>query len=122
MTGVGSMRQLTSTARPSSSTASTPKFTPAWASHCGERAGSTRPSPSAARPSSSTRSTPAPGRYLAHLERVAACEDKIPDFLKGDFAPTTNDERLGLAEWCRIQKRNQTAARLFTHAFASDPK
>jgi tetratricopeptide (TPR) repeat protein/tRNA A-37 threonylcarbamoyl transferase component Bud32 len=59
---------------------------------------------------------------LARLERAAAYQDKFPDFLKGDFAPTTNDQRLGLAEWCRIQKRNHTGARLFTDAFASDPK
>jgi tetratricopeptide (TPR) repeat protein len=59
---------------------------------------------------------------LAKAERLAAVQDKLPAFLKGDFQPTTNDERLALAAWCQIRKRHRTAADLFADAFTADPK
>jgi Tfp pilus assembly protein PilF len=59
---------------------------------------------------------------LAKVERLAAVQDKLPAFLKGDFQPTTNDERLGLAGWCQIRKHYRTSAGLSAVAFAADPK
>src|SRR5262249_54009175 len=47
---------------------------------------------------------------LTKAERLAAVQDKLSAFLKGDFKPTTNDERLGLASWCKIKKRYRTSA------------
>src|SRR5439155_681317 len=41
---------------------------------------------------------------LAKAERLAAVQDKLPAFLKGEFKPTTNDERLALYDWCQIKK------------------
>jgi tetratricopeptide (TPR) repeat protein len=59
---------------------------------------------------------------LANAERLAAVQEKLPAFLKGDFKPTTNDERLGLAGWCRIKKLYHTSAGLSAHAFSADAK
>jgi hypothetical protein len=53
---------------------------------------------------------------------MAAVRDKLPAFLDGRYAPASNEERLGLAEWCRIKKLNHTAAGLYAAAFAADPK
>jgi serine/threonine-protein kinase len=59
---------------------------------------------------------------LADAQLMAAAQDKLPLFLKGQFQPTSNDERLGLCHWCRIKKLNRTATGLYTAAFAADPK
>src|SRR5262249_30638409 len=59
---------------------------------------------------------------LTKAERLAAVQDKLAAYLKGDFKPTTNDERLGLARWCQIKKHYHTSARLYADAFAADPK
>ena len=58
---------------------------------------------------------------LAQAQRLAV-QDKLHAFLKGDFKPTTNDERLALAEQCKIKKRYLTSAGLYADAFAADPK
>ena len=39
---------------------------------------------------------------LARAERLATARDKLPAFQKGDYTPATNDERLGLVEWCQV--------------------
>jgi tetratricopeptide (TPR) repeat protein len=59
---------------------------------------------------------------LAQAERLAAVQDKLPAFLKGQFKPTTNDERRALSEWCQIKKLYRTSAGLSADAFAADPK
>jgi tetratricopeptide (TPR) repeat protein len=59
---------------------------------------------------------------LAEAQRLAAVQDKLPAFLKGEFKPTTNDERLALSKWCQIRKLYRTAAGLLADAFAADPK
>jgi tetratricopeptide (TPR) repeat protein len=59
---------------------------------------------------------------LAKAERLAAVQDKLPAFLKGDFQPTTSDERLALSEWCQIRKLYRAAAGLSADAFAADAK
>ncbi|HTU90936.1 MAG TPA: tetratricopeptide repeat protein, partial [Gemmataceae bacterium] len=59
---------------------------------------------------------------LAQAERLTAARDKIPAFQNGSYTPTSNAERLGLAEWCQIKKLHHTATRLYTAVFAADPK
>jgi tetratricopeptide (TPR) repeat protein len=59
---------------------------------------------------------------LTNAERLAAVQDKLAAYLKGDFKPTTDGERLGLARWCQIKKHYHTSARLYADAFAADPK
>ena len=49
-------------------------------------------------------------------------ESKLPAFLKGEFRPKDNMERLGLAGVCQGKKLNHAAARLYADAFADDPK
>jgi tetratricopeptide (TPR) repeat protein len=59
---------------------------------------------------------------LANAERLAAARDKLPAFQNGSYTPANNDERLGLAEWCKIKKVHRTATGLYATAFAADPK
>jgi serine/threonine-protein kinase len=59
---------------------------------------------------------------LTQAERLVAVQDKLPAFLKGDFQPTTNGERLALAEWCQIRKLYRKSAGLSAAAFAADPE
>ena len=59
---------------------------------------------------------------LAKAERLAAARDKFAAFQKGSYTPANNDERLDLAEWCKIKKLHHTATRLYAAAFAADPK
>ena len=59
---------------------------------------------------------------LASAEQTAAARDKLTAFLDGSYTPTSNEERLGLIEWCQIKKLNHTAAGLYAAAFAADPK
>jgi tetratricopeptide (TPR) repeat protein len=59
---------------------------------------------------------------LARAEAVVAVEDKLPALLKGNYRPGTNDERLRLAELCRLKKLYRTTAGLYADAFAADPK
>ena len=65
----------------------------------------------------------APARTgLAEAERLAAAQEKLPAFLKGEFKPTTNEERLDLSHLCEIKKLYHTSAGLYADAFAVDPK
>src|SRR5262245_50574569 len=59
---------------------------------------------------------------LAKAERMAAVQDKLPAFLKGEFQPTTNDERFGLVEWCLSKKLYRKLVTLYAEAFTADPK
>ncbi len=59
---------------------------------------------------------------LASAQRMGAVQDKLPLFLKGQFHPTTNDERLALVEWCQLKRLYRTAAGLYAAAFAAAPK
>ena len=49
-------------------------------------------------------------------------ELKLFAFLKGEFQPGENQERLALAGVCRFKKLNHTAAGLYAAAFAAEPK
>lgn len=62
-------------------------------------------------------------RYaLRHAEQLAAIQDKLPAFRTGEYEPTNNDERLRLAEWCAIKKLHHASVKLYTTAFAANPK
>src|SRR5262249_4737818 len=59
---------------------------------------------------------------LARAERIAAARDRFAAFQNGSYTPASNEERLGLAEWCRIKKLYDTATGLYAAAFDADPK
>jgi serine/threonine-protein kinase len=59
---------------------------------------------------------------LATAERLAAARDKFAAFQKGNYTPASNDERIGLAEWCQIKKLHHTATGLYAAVFAADPR
>ncbi len=64
----------------------------------------------------------APARpLLAQAERAAAAQDRFADFQNGRFTPASNEERLAMAEGCRVKKLNRTATGLYAAAFAADP-
>ena len=48
---------------------------------------------------------------LAGAERMAAVRDKLTAFLDGRYTPASNEERLGLAEWCQSKKLNHSGGR-----------
>ena len=58
---------------------------------------------------------------LARVQRMAAAEKTLSDFLKGDFKPATGAERLLLAEVCFFKKRYRVSAGLYAAAFAVEP-
>jgi tetratricopeptide (TPR) repeat protein len=60
--------------------------------------------------------------HLARWERLAAIRDKLAAFQNGTYTPATPSERLDLVEWCQVKKLHQTAAGLYTAAFAADPR
>jgi serine/threonine-protein kinase len=65
----------------------------------------------------------APARTgLAQAQRLAAARDKLPAFRDGSYMPASNEERLGLVEWCRIRKLHRSSTRLYAEAFAADPR
>src|SRR5262249_48003457 len=41
---------------------------------------------------------------LAEAGRLATAGEKFPAFREGKFRPTSTDERLALARWCKIKK------------------
>ena len=49
-----------------------------------------------------------PAHYFAQAERTAAARDKFAAFQNGSYTPASNEERLGLAEWCQVKKLNHT--------------
>jgi len=61
-------------------------------------------------------------QWVADAERLVRLEAKLPDVLARKATPTDNRERLGLLEVCRLQRRHVAAARIYTDAFAADPK
>jgi tetratricopeptide (TPR) repeat protein len=60
--------------------------------------------------------------WLRQAEQNAAMEAKLSAFLKGEFRPGDNKDRLGLAEVCYVKKFHHAAAGLYASAFAADPK
>ena len=60
--------------------------------------------------------------WVRQAESLAALEDRLPAFLKGQDQPRDAAERLGLIRVCRAKKFSAAAARLSADAFAADPK
>jgi tetratricopeptide (TPR) repeat protein len=58
---------------------------------------------------------------LPLVESMAAIEAKLPAFLKGDFRPPSNDQRLALAQLCKLKRLYRASAGLYADAFAADP-
>jgi tetratricopeptide (TPR) repeat protein len=64
------------------------------------------------------------GVWIAHIlrrEAEALILPSMPAFLRGDYQPLDNDERLALVGICQFQGRCHAAARLYADAFATDP-
>jgi serine/threonine-protein kinase len=64
------------------------------------------------------------GVWIAHILRREAetrLLPNLPAFLRGEYQPVDNDERLALFGICQFQGRCHTAARLYASAFGSDP-
>lgn len=59
---------------------------------------------------------------LTKVERTAAAQVNFANFQSGSFTPASNEERLGMADWCRVKKLWHAAAGLSADAFANDPK
>jgi hypothetical protein len=60
--------------------------------------------------------------WVRHAEVCAAMEPKLPGFLRGQFQPRDNQERIGLAGVCAAKKLHRTAAGLYAGAFDADSK
>jgi serine/threonine protein kinase/tetratricopeptide (TPR) repeat protein len=60
--------------------------------------------------------------WVRQAERVVSMADKLPAFLKGEYQPQDNDERLGLAGLCVGRQLYRDAAGLYADAFDVDPK
>jgi serine/threonine-protein kinase len=59
---------------------------------------------------------------LEQVQRLAAARDKLPAFQDGSYTPASNEERLDLAEWCRIRRLYFTSTRLYADAFGAAPR
>jgi serine/threonine-protein kinase len=65
-----------------------------------------------------------PTAWVSHVlrrEAEALILKDLPAFLRGEYEPQHNDERLALVGVCQSQGRYHTAARLYAEAFAADP-
>src|SRR5262249_8100562 len=64
------------------------------------------------------------GGWIVHIlrrEAEALILPNLPAFLRGEYQPLDNDERLALVGICQFQGRCQAAARLYGDAFATAP-
>ena len=61
-------------------------------------------------------------QWVRKAEAMAAMESKLPAFLKSEFQPGDNNERLVLAAVCHGKNLHQAATGLYAAAFAADPK
>jgi serine/threonine-protein kinase len=59
--------------------------------------------------------------HVLRREAEAMILPNLPAFLRGDYQPQDNDERLALVAVCQFQGRYHAAARLYAEAFAADP-
>jgi tetratricopeptide (TPR) repeat protein len=62
------------------------------------------------------------GQWVADAERLVELEAILLRVLAKKATPADNNERLGLIEVCRLQRRWATALRLYSDAFARDGK
>jgi serine/threonine-protein kinase len=66
-----------------------------------------------------------PDAWICHVLRREAEALIIPDlpaFLRGEYRPTDNEERLALLGICQFKRLHRSAARLYADAFTADPK
>ncbi len=61
-------------------------------------------------------------QWVRQARRLAALEVKLPAVLKGEVQPRDAAERLGLAGVSHAKKLHHAATRLYTDAFAAEPK
>jgi serine/threonine-protein kinase len=59
--------------------------------------------------------------HILRREAEALILPNLPAFLRGEYQPQDNDERLALVGICQFQGRHHAAARLYADAFARDP-
>lgn len=59
---------------------------------------------------------------LAKAERLVSAQANLDRFLKNEYAPGSTDERLALASLCVTRRLYRTAVRLYSDAFAADPR
>jgi serine/threonine-protein kinase len=59
--------------------------------------------------------------HVLRREAEALLLPNLPAFLRGEYQPQDNDERLALLGVCQFQGRHAAAARLYADAFAADP-
>jgi serine/threonine-protein kinase len=62
--------------------------------------------------------------WIAHIlrrEAEALILPNLPAFLRGEYQPVENDERLALVGICQSQGRSHAAARLYADAWTADP-
>jgi serine/threonine-protein kinase len=59
--------------------------------------------------------------HILRREAEALILPNLPAFLRGEYQPPDNDERLALLGSCQFQGRYRAAARLYADAFAADP-
>jgi serine/threonine-protein kinase len=59
---------------------------------------------------------------LPLVRRLTALQPKLPAFLKGEFRPRDNEDRLALVALSKHKRLYGTAARLYADAFAADAK
>ncbi len=59
--------------------------------------------------------------HILRREAEAKILPNLPAFLRGEYHPQDNDERLALLGICQFQGRCHAAARLYAEAFATDP-
>ena len=62
--------------------------------------------------------------WMSHVLRREAeglIVPSLPAFLRGEYQPQNNDERLALVGTCQSQGRYHTTARLYAEAFTADP-
>ena len=59
--------------------------------------------------------------HVLRREAEAMILPNLPAFLRGEYEPRDNDERLALVGICQSQGRYQAAARLYAAAFTADP-
>jgi serine/threonine-protein kinase len=60
--------------------------------------------------------------WVRQAERLAASEEKLPAFQKGEYQPRDNEERLTLAQVCQVKQLSRAAVGLYAQAFTNDPK
>src|SRR5262249_48589785 len=135
----GCRRRRLPSAGPSPSSPTSPWRTAAWASPCAIRSGCPRRGPPPARPPRPCPPTPPPPALrrahqllpqhpqirvaLGQTERMLELDQRLPRVLSGVAQPNSPQERLDLATFCaNYRECYHAAARLFTDAFASEPK